>query len=225
MTDNEYVNDTPEHESIVRVVSTFDRINVRESTAIYAQLTEGKLLVKHVLVNGGMQDNPLFNVVFDNQAHFRDFFAHMGYELILAECGDFYHLRDPNDDESSETNANETKVQILLLMIGRYYAASARSLADLGNPVIGLGRDDIEAIDAQPLTADLLLAGRFQRRFSEEMEFLTRRHVAFDLGGGAIVLSDAGMAFLNNLVDAYAARQESESGHSVDIPEVLTEGA
>ena len=149
----------------------------------------------------------------------------MGYELILAECGDFYHLRDPNDDESSETNANETKVQILLLMIGRYYAASARSLADLGNPVIGLGRDDIEAIEAQPLTADLLLAGRFQRRFSEEMEFLTRRHVAFDLGGGAIVLSDAGMAFLNNLVDVYAARQESESGHSAEIPEIVTEDA
>ncbi|WP_019625609.1 hypothetical protein [Thioalkalivibrio sp. ALJT] len=186
-------------------VRGFAGIHPDHSAAIYRQLVAGQVLLRQVYNpdRGALEDNPLYNVVYGHLAHFRELYRHLGLELVFDERGGFFYLREGSDDESEEHDENALKVQVVLLLIGRYYARTGRDLQYLGRPDAGLAQDDLEALAADAEYRDLLATARIDKGWDEAMDFLVARHFAFRTGAARYILSAAGMRFLEQLVEEY----------------------
>lgn len=183
----------------------FAGIHPEHSAAIYRQLVAGQVLLRQVYNpdRGALEDNPLYNVVYGHLGHFRELYRHLGLELVFDERGGFFYLREGTDDESEEHDENALKVQVVLLIIGRYYARTGRDLQYLARTDAGLTQDDLAALAADAEYRDLLATARIGKGWDEALEFLTTRHFAFRTGAVRYILSCAGMRFLEQLIEEY----------------------
>lgn len=185
--------------------SGFDSIAPTQSAALFRELAAGKVIVRDVYNSNRSElaANPLYNLLYNNLAHFRVFYEHLGSELVFSEEGAFFYLRENSDDESEEHDENAFRIQVCLLLIGRYFARSGRDLDYLGRPDAGLRDDDIAALEADEEYQDILRAARFDKGVSEALDYLGKRQIIFKSGPNRYFLSSAGMHFLNELVREY----------------------
>lgn len=130
-------------------------------------------------------------------------YEHLGSELVFNDAGAFFFLKESSDDESEEHDENAFRVQVVLLLIGRYFARSGRDLEYLGRPDAGLGEQDLAALAADEEYQDMLRAARFEKGLSEALEYLDKRNLLFRASVDRCFLSSAGMYFLNELVAEY----------------------
>lgn len=185
--------------------SSFAGINPLQSAQVYRQLVAGKVVLRQEYDRhrGELEDNPLYNLLYNNLSHFRQFYEHLGLELVLHDRGGFFYLRDNADEEADEHDENALKVQVVLLIIGRYFARTGRDLQYLGRLDVGLGDDDVAALAADEEYNDILRTARFSKGWPEAMSFLVSRGFAFEMGTSRYALSSAGMCFLEQLVGEY----------------------
>ena len=108
-----------------------------------------------------------------------------------------------SDDESEEHDENAFRVQVVLLLIGCYFARSGRDLDYLGRPEAGLNEQDLANLGADEEYQDILRAARFEKGLSEALDYLEKRNLLFRSGAGRYFLSSAGIYFLNQLVQEY----------------------
>ncbi len=186
--------------------SSFTGILPKQSAAVYRELTAGKVVLRELwnVHTAEREDNPLYNLVFNHLSHFTELYAHLGYELHFSEAGGFFYIRETSEDETDEHDENALKIQVALLLIGRYFARTGRDLMYLGRPDAGLKDDDLAAMAADDEYNDILRTARFDKGWGETMEFLVRRNFAFRSGAERYFLSSAGMSFLNQLVTTYS---------------------
>ncbi|WP_204355700.1 condensin complex protein MksE [Marinobacter bohaiensis] len=189
--------------------SGFDRIAPAQSAALFRELAAGKVIVRDVynLNRAELEANPLYNLLYNHLAHFRTFYEHLGSELVFNENGAFFYLRENTDDESEEHDENAFRVQVCLLLIGRYFARSGRDLEYLGRPDAGLRDEDVDALAADEEYREMLRAARFEKGIAEALDYLGKRQLLFRTGPKRFFLSSAGMHFLQQLVAAYEARE------------------
>jgi hypothetical protein len=183
----------------------FEAVLPVQSAAIYREFLAGRVITREIYNThlDALQDNPLYNLLYNNLSHFREFYRHLGSELMFNESGAFFYLREDLDDESEEHDENAFRVQITLLLIGRYFARSGRDLEYLGRPDAGLQQEDIEALGSDEEYRDILRAARFEKGPAEALEYLSKRNFIFRSGPGRFFLSSAGMHFLELLVREY----------------------
>jgi hypothetical protein len=188
-------------------VNPFDLISAQQSTQIYRQFVQGKVVTKQLYneIKATLQDNPLFTVLFNNQYHFENLYKHLGYELCFHQQGDFYYVRELREDSSEEADDNALKIQTTLLLLGRYYTGSGRDLSLLCDPLFGLNDADLKTLNENDEFKAILKAVRLES-WDKALEFITTRNFAFKSGERCYFLSQAGSAFLFRLVEEYAAR-------------------
>ncbi|MCE0760106.1 hypothetical protein LWH94_12940 [Marinobacter sp. G11] len=185
--------------------SSFDQILPAHSAAIYREFQAGRVIVRDVwdANRSELRANPLYNLLYNYLSHFRTFYEHLGSELVFNETGSFFFLKESSDDESEEHDENAFRVQVVLLLIGRYFARSGRDLDYLGRPEAGLNEQDLANLAADEEYQDILRAARFEKGLSEALDYLEKRNLVFRSGAGRYFLSSAGMYFLGQLVQEY----------------------
>lgn len=183
----------------------FDHILPAHSAAIYREFLAGRVIVREVWNNhrSELEANPLYNVLYNHLYHFRTLYEHLGSELVFNETGSFFFLKESSDDESEEHDENAFRVQVVLLLIGRYVARSGRDLDYLARPDAGLNEKDTTAMAADEEYQDILRAARFEKGLPEALDYLDKRNLLFRSGAERFFLSSAGMYFLQELVRAY----------------------
>lgn len=185
--------------------SPFDNILPAQSAAIYREFQAGRVIVRDLwdANRSELMANPLYNLLYNHLSHFRTFYEHLGSELVFNENGAFFFLKESSDDESEEHDENAFRVQVILLLIGRYFARSGRDLDYLGRPDAGLNEQDLAAMAADEEYQDILRAARFDKGLAEALDYLDKRNLMFRAGAGHYFLSSAGMYFLEQLVQEY----------------------
>lgn len=186
-------------------VGSFEQILPAHSAAIYREFQVGRVIVRDVWDNNRseLRANPLYNLLYNHLSHFRTFYEHLGSELVFNETGAFFFLKESSDDESEEHDENAFRVQVVLLLIGRYFARSGRDLDYLGRPDAGLNEQDLEAMAGDDEYQDILRAARFEKGLTEALDYLEKRNLVFRAGAGRYFLSSAGLYFLGQLVQEY----------------------
>lgn len=185
--------------------NSFDDILPARSAAVYREFQSGRVIVREIwdANRSELVANPLYNLIYNHLSHFRTLYEHLGSELVFNESGAFFYLRENSDDDSEEHDENAFRVQVVLLLIGRYFARSGRDLDYLGRPDAGLKDDDLSAMDADEEYRDILRAARFDKGLPEALDYLDKRNLVFRSGAGRYFLSSAGMYFLAELVREY----------------------
>ena len=185
--------------------SSFEQILPAHSAAIYREFQAGRVIVRDVwdANRSELRANPLYNLLYNHLSHFRTFYEHLGSELVFNETGAFFFLKESSDDESEEHDENAFRVQVVLLLIGRYFARSGRDLDYLGRPEAGLNEQDLANLGADEEYQDILRAARFEKGLSEALDYLEKRNLVFRSGAGRYFLSSAGNYFLSQLVQEY----------------------
>lgn len=185
--------------------SGFDQILPADSAAIYREFQAGRVIVRDVWDSNRseLRPNPLYNVLYNHLSHFRTFYEHLGSELVFSESGTFFFLKESSDEENEEHDENAFRVQVVLLLIGRYFARSGRDLDYLGRPDAGFNEQDVSAMSGDDEYQDILRAARFEKGLPEALDYLDRRNLLFRSGAGRWFLSSAGVYFLQELVLEY----------------------
>ena len=185
--------------------SGFDDILPAHSAAIYKEFQSGRVIVRDVWDSNRSElvANPWYNLLYNHLAHFRTFYEHLGSELVFNERGSFFFLKESSDDESEEHDENAFRVQVVLLLIGRYFARSGRDLDYLGRPEAGLNEQDLAALAADEEYQDIVHAARFEKGLAEALDYLNKRNLLFRAGAERYFLSSAGLHFLQELVREY----------------------
>ncbi|MDG5499182.1 hypothetical protein [Marinobacter sp. BGYM27] len=182
--------------------SSFEQILPAHSAAIYREFQAGRVIVRDSWDSNRseLRANPLYNLLYNHLSHFRTFYEHLGSELVFNETGAFFFLKESSDDESEEHDENAFRVQVILLIIGRYFARSGRDLDYLGRPDAGLNEQDLEALTGDEEYQEILRAARFEKGVPEALDYLEKRNLLFRPGTGRCFLSSAGFYFLQELV-------------------------
>jgi hypothetical protein len=194
-------------ESTEKATSTdgFGQILPAESAAVYREFQNGRVIVRDLWDSNRseLRANPLYNLLYNHLSHFRTLYEHLGSELVFNETGAFFFLRESSDDENEEHDENAFRVQVILLVIGRYFARSGRDLDYLGRPDAGLNEQDLAALAEDEEYREVLRAARFEKGVPEALDYLDKRNLLFRAGAGRCFLSSAGMHFLQELVREY----------------------
>lgn len=185
--------------------STYDEILPAESAAIYREFQAGRVIVRDVWDSNRseLRANRLYNLLYNHLSHFRTLYEHLGSELVFNETGAFFYLKDSSDEEGDEHDENAFRVQVILLLIGRFFARSGRDLDYLGRPDAGLNEQDLAALAGDEEYQEILRTARFDKGFSEALDYLDKRNLLFRSGAGRCFLSSAGLFFLQELVREY----------------------
>ncbi|HTN35123.1 MAG TPA: hypothetical protein VL091_14035 [Marinobacter sp.] len=188
-----------------RTPGSFEQILPAHSAAIYREFLAGRVIVRDVWDSNRseLRANPLYNLLFNHLSHFRTLYEHLGSELVFNETGAFFFLKESSDDESEEHDMNAFRVQMVLLLIGRYFARSGRDLDYLSRPDAGLTEQDLTALAGDEEYQDILRAARFEKGLPEAVDYLDKRNLLFRSGAARCFLSSAGMYFLHELVREY----------------------
>ncbi|MEO9525482.1 condensin complex protein MksE [Marinobacter alexandrii] len=185
--------------------STYDEILPAESAAIYREFQAGRVIVRDVWDSNRseLRANRLYNLLYNHLSHFRTLYEHLGSELVFNETGAFFYLKESSDEEGDEHDENAFRVQVILLLIGRFFARSGRDLDYLGRPDAGLNEQDLAALAGDEEYQEILRTARFDKGFSEALDYLDKRNLLFRSGAGRCFLSSAGLFFLQELVREY----------------------
>jgi hypothetical protein len=183
----------------------FEEILPAHSAAIYRDFQAGRVIVRDVWDSNRseLRANSLYNLLYNHLAHFRTLYEHLGSELVFNETGSFFFLKESSDDENEEHDENAFRVQVILLLIGRYFARSGRDLDYLGRPDAGLNEQDLEALGDDEEYQEILRAARFEKGLPEALDYLDKRNLLFRSGASRCFLSTAGLYFLQELVREY----------------------
>ena len=194
-------------------MSEFEEILPAHSAAIYREFQAGRVIVRDVWDGNRseLRANPLYNLLYNHLSHFRTFYEHLGSELVFNETGAFFFLKESSEEENEEHDENAFRVQVILLLIGRYFARTGRDLEYLGRPDAelldhlggadaGLNEQDLLALASDEEYQEILRAARFEKGLPEALDYLDKRHLLFRAGAGRCFLSSAGLYFLQELV-------------------------
>lgn len=193
--------------------STFEAVDPEISAKIFKELTSGKLVnrEKWDIIQNDFVDNKLYTCLFNNLDHFQSFYQHMGYDLVFNDVNQFFYLRKYMEGDDKDYNRNAFKIQVTLLILGRYFAQSGRDLKWMASPSVGIQSDDIAAIKANEEYSMMFKAAEFKDGPDLAIPFLNDRGFLFETGTNRYIVSPAGMHFINLLIQNYESLYETET--------------
>ncbi len=172
-------------------------MNTELSQEIFKAGMRGALINKHVTTSTGLEPNPLFNELFENEEAYRDLYAALPFEIVNLS-GAAYFIRETKQQEPYMVVARS--IQVLMDIIARGMQEENLYPDILLDPTSGLPREYLERFSDREDFREILAACGMQRPLLQEVEnILVGRDIAFYNDQGKFVLTDGGVVFFNEL--------------------------
>lgn len=185
--------------------------DARLSKEIFDQLMNGRIINKTVLNNASeFVENELYTEIIRNLDIYRQQYAMSGLKLVETES--YFYVREPGANQESLKSDITMKACILLMLIGKYITESRSRLSKLTDPSGGLTDADIEAIEEMTDTAEILDRCGIKQDLQVAIKtILVERNIMLQKASSEVyLLSDAGRAFFDEIVEHYAESPEIE---------------
>lgn len=179
--------------------------NVELSVEIYQFLSSGKVINSRILNNSGeFIPNLLFEEVMNNLDAYRTQYEMSGQELVVRKS--FIFLRKGGDSIEDLKTDITMKAALLLLMLGKYINERNYRFSKLTEQSGGITRDDIQNIQEMEDVQELIEKAKLKDDlFTEYKNVLINRFLLLEMPGSErFILSDAGKAFFDEVVQSFA---------------------
>lgn len=179
--------------------------NVELSVEIYQFLSSGKVINSRILNNSGeFVPNLLFEEVMNNLDAYRTQYEMSGQELVVRKS--FIFLRKGGDSIEDLKTDITMKAALLLLMLGKYINERNYRFSKLTEQSGGITRDDIQNIQEMEDVQELIEKAKLKDDlFTEYKNVLINRFLLLEMPGSErFILSDAGKAFFDEVVQSFA---------------------
>lgn len=183
--------------------------NLSYSIKIYNQLMNGKVINREIIDNDSYQTNFLFTELMDNLEEYKKQYVMCGFDFIAN--GDYVYIAENQQYEDLKTDMG-MKVQILLLIIGKFLNSKQIGLSRIMTLSAGLTLADLEEIQELPDTIELLDKAGFKGSFKDNVKStLVDRHILLEkTSSKSYVLSAIGRVFFEELKSLYALPAPTE---------------
>ena len=188
-----------EHDS-----NSMNALNHNISARIYQRFTQGRVITKlsyNKLKSSHYEDKD-FTYLFRYVDAFTLLYKLIGKELEYNPKGEFFYINNFADSEIDEADEHALKTQSILLILGRYFEMSGRSIDNLSADSLGFNDKDIDALSENDEYKSICKALKFTN-WQKAIEYLVNRGFAFDTSANHYFLSSAGKAFLEAVIDAH----------------------
>lgn len=178
--------------------------NAKLSKQIFDLLMNGRIINKHNLSNdGSLEENPLFVEIIQNEDDYERQYLMNGYYLDIRDG--YIMLRDTQRDHTSLKTDITVKAYLLLLIIFKYLNDHNLRPSKVFPSGSGLNLADIETMEEMEDTAELLDKADLKRSLKIHIKsMLVERNILLEkVGATAYVLSDAGMAFFEEVTHSF----------------------
>lgn len=174
------------------------------SARIYLRFTQGKVITKlayNKLKSTHAEDKD-FTYLFRYFNEFTLLYKLIGKDLTYNGKGEFFYINNFADSEIDEADEHALKTQSILLILGRHFEMSGRSIENLSVDSLGFNNKDIDALGENEEYKSICKALRLPN-WQKAVEYLVNRGFAFDTSSNHYFLSSAGKAFLDAVIDAH----------------------
>ena len=175
------------------------QVDQRASRELYERFVNGQVINELIFHDSGMVVNPLFEELVSNfDRYYRELYLNIGFELVLKKGFAFIRSIEPDDLQNDIVR----KVQGLLLVLGRGVTELGFQFELLTDPAVGVSNEIIEQIEQKEDKQEVLAACDIKGGLLINIErILGKRNIAFQNAKANWVLSNAGMAFFDELFD------------------------
>lgn len=174
------------------------------SQEIFNQLMNGKVINKTELNNSGdFKENPLFAEIVGNLKDYKNQYTMSGYEFIQQPS--FIYIRERTAQKEELKTDITMKTCVLLLLIGKYITEQSYRFTKLTDKTAGLSQIDFELIEEMPDTQEILQKSGMKSGFMNAIKStLIERNILLQKPSSeTYILSDAGKAFFEELINGY----------------------
>lgn len=178
--------------------SGFGLSNKNLSRDAYAQLINGRVINRTKFDDGELRPNPLFEELLNLTDHYRLLYSAIGFDLVMRDG--FCFIRSAEQEDRVEEAVR--RVQALLLVLFRgvtelgfqmdILRSDHAGLSDLYIEEIGKGEDKIDVLHACGMKTESLTSWVYKT--------LELRAIAYRNAKGNLVLTEAGVAFFDELL-------------------------
>lgn len=181
-----------------------ETLNQEICARIYQRFTQGKIINRmgyNKLTSTAFED-PDYTYMFRFVDEFTLLYKLIGKELEFNSKGEFYYINNLGDIEVDEADEHALKTQAILLILGRHFEMTGRSLHNLSVDSLGFNNTDIEDIAKNDEYKSICKALKFAN-WQKAIEYLVNRGFAFETSNHHYFLSSAGRAFCEAVIDAH----------------------
>ncbi len=182
----------------------FEKLNQDISARIYQRFTQGKIITKlgyNKLKSSEFEDKD-YTYLFRYVDEFTLLYRLIGKQLEHNAKGEFFYINNLSDSELDEADEHALKTQAILLILGRHFEMTSRSIYNLSVDSLGFNDKDIADISKNEEYNSICKALRFAN-WQKAIEYLTNRGFAFETSSHHFYLSSAGKAFCEAVIDAH----------------------
>ena len=175
-------------------------ITTKLSQTIYSQLINGRAINQHayILKTNELEDNGLYNEVFNNFDEYNSLYQRINYELVHRNSC-FFYIRELDGEDANEVTI---KIQALLIIIGRIVTEQGYLFNVLTDHRAGVKAEDLAVATTEERYLDILHTCKLciKRGIEEEINNnLVGRGLMFINSRGHYVLTEAGASFFDEL--------------------------
>ena len=194
--------------SMNTVTNTFNDANTALSQSIYQLFSNGSVINRKIYseANASFIEYPEYREIAVNEAHYKNFYWHLGYLLDHDTEGDYYHLSRAQEQDSDTEDFDEASLKIMavLTIISRFVTNRGQALDTLTLPVQGITNADLDAIAEDEETLSIIKSLKL-KDCNDALAFLRKRGFAFKVNNKRHVLSKGA----NSMIDTIIERQKS----------------
>lgn len=171
-------------------------VSIPKSTEIYKAFVNGRVINRYsIKPDGSTLESPLFGEIYNNYNAYKQQYQMSGMELVVKD--DFYYARDV-DKETSFTDQVK-RIQVLLLIIGRFVTQSGALFEKLTHPMGGITDDDLQKIANTAEFAEILAAIEIKDLVKSIKSNLLDKDIMEEPRSGRYILSAAGKHFFEEI--------------------------
>lgn len=178
--------------------------DTRLSQEIFNQLMNGKVINKNELNNNGeFKENPLFAEIVGNLNDYENQYTMSGYEFVQHPS--FIYIRERTSQREELKIDITMKVCVLLLLIGKYITEQNYRSTKLTDKTGGLSVVDFEGIEDMPDTQEILQKSGMKSGLQAAIKstLIDRNILLQKPSSQTYILSDAGKAFFEEIIESY----------------------
>ena len=181
-----------------------ERLNQDISARIFQRFTQGKIITRmgyNKLTSSEFEDKD-YTYLFRFVNEFTLLYKLIGKELEYHSGGEFFYINNLGDSELDEADEHALKTQSILLILGRHFEMTGRSLHNLSVDSLGFNDKDLVDIATNDEYKSICKALRFAN-WPKAIDYLVNRGFAFETSNNHYFLSSAGKAFCDAVIEAH----------------------
>ena len=169
-----------------------------KSQEIYSELINGKVINNFIMLDGQLQQNPLYEELFKNyDIVYQELYSNIGFELVMKQG--FMFIRNMNNDEQLSDVA--LKIHALLTVLGRGVQIQGYEFEIMTTHEAGINDRLIKFIETEEMKEILTACGIKDSLEKAISNILVKRNIAYQNTKGSLVLSTAGKAFFKEIFE------------------------